>query len=166
MSQHNAGSITHPITYFVKCFIRNQGFKFPAYSLTEVHQLLQACRQIEAEKKPLCIRWKTHQWILQFIKKCEKDEKNPQNDDSEEYEKFDDPHIVFSPQLLESVLPADGLRGKIQMFALRWRYSFTKYLLIAGLLLPKNIYEYCRYQKQLKKETHRLDAEFNAEKNP
>lgn len=138
------------ITHVVKCFTPNQNFAFHAHSLTEVHQLLQACRQMGANRI-LCIRWKVNQWILQSLKKLEKLEKNPENDDREEYEKFSDPDAVFSSQLLESVLPTDGLRGKIQMFSFRWHYYFTQYLLTACFLLPKHIYEYCRYKKQLKR---------------
>ncbi len=138
------------ITHVVKCFTANQNFAFHAHSLTEAHQLLQACRQMSANKI-LCIRWKVNQWILQSLQKLEKLEKNSENDGKEEYEKYSDPDAVFTPQLLESILPTHGLRGKIQIFSLRWRYSFTQCLLTACLLLPKHIYEYCRYKKQLKR---------------
>lgn len=134
------------ITHAVKCMTANQTVAFHAHSLTEVHQLLQACRQMGANRI-LCIRWGVNQWILRSLQKLEKLEKNSENDGSEEYEKFSDPHTVFTPQRLESVLPAHGFVAKIQMFFLRWRYSFTQYLLTACFLLPKYIYEYCRYKK-------------------
>ena len=117
-------------------YTQTRDFAFHAHSLTEVHQLLQACRQMGANRI-LCIRWKVNQWILQSLKKLEKLEKNSENDDRQEYEKFSDPDAVFTPQLLESVLPTDGLRGKIQMFSLRWRYSFAQCVLMACLAVTQ-----------------------------
>lgn len=162
MNQNNTHPSADRITHVVQFYTKKQDFVFPAHSLIEVHQLLQACRQIETGEKPICMRWKTHQWILWFIKKLEKHEKNSGHDDSQAYEKIDDPQAVFTHQLLESVLPADGLRGKIQMFALRWHYSFAHGVFMACLLLPKHIYEYCREQRQLKQKVQRLEAEYNA----
>ncbi len=158
MSQNNTTHSTDRITHVVQFYTQKQVFVFPAYSLIEVHQLLQTCLLMEAGEKPICMRWKTHQWILRLIKKLEKHEKNSGNDHSEEYEKIDDPQAVFTPQLLESVLPA----GKIQMFASRWRYSFANAVFMGCLLLPKHIYEYCRQQRQLKQKIQRLDAELDA----
>ena len=166
MNQNNTCPSADRITHVVQFYTQKQDLVFPAHSLIEVHQLLQACRQIEAGEKPICLWWKTRQWILQFIKKLEKHEKNSGNDDSQEYEKIDDPQAVFTPQLLESVLPADGLRAKIQMFASRCRYSFANGVFMGCLLLPKHIYEYCREQRQLKQKIQRLEAEYNAEKKP
>lgn len=162
MSQNNTTHSADRITHVVQFYTRKQDFVFSAHSLIEVHQLLEACRQIEAGEKPICMRRKTHQWILQLIQKLEKNEKNSGHNYSQQYEKIDDPQTVFTPQLLESVLPTDGLRGKVQMFSLRWRYSFAYCVFIACLLSPKNIYEYCRQQRQLKRKIQRLDAELNA----
>ena len=158
MSQNNTTHSTDRITHVVKLYTRKQDFVFPAHSLIEVHHLLQACRQIEAGEKLVCMRWKTHQGILWFIKKLEKHEKNSGYDYNEKYEKSDDPQAVLTPQLLESILPA----RKIQMLASRWRYSFAKGVFMGCLLLPKHIYDYYRWQKQLKQKIQRSDAELNA----
>jgi hypothetical protein len=162
MSQNNAHPSADRITHAVELYTRKQNFMFPAYSLIEVHQLLKACRQIEAREKPICMRWKTHQCIVWLIKKLEKNEKNSGFNYSQLYEKIDDPQTVFTAQLLESALPTDGFVGKIQMFALRWRYSFAYCAFITCLLSPKNIYKHWRQERQLKRNIQQLDAEINA----
>ncbi len=164
MNPNNTAPSTDRITHVVYFYTRKQDFTFPAHSLIELHQLLQACQQMEGEK-PQCMRWKTHQWISQLIKTIEKHDKNSWHNDCNDGDKLNNPQDHFSPQLLDSLLPNHpGLRGKWQMLTLRCRYSFAYHAFIGCLLLPKNIYVFWQYQRERKRKIQQFDAEFNAAK--